>query len=129
MSLDCPANRIGIVGFVGVKDATARHPLEKVFGRPAVRRLATSETEGDRPAVTVGQGVDFGCAPATRAADRLLALPPLPPAAQRCAFTTDESIRIVAGGPPAAARAWKMSIQTPFVAQRTKRLESVLCGP
>ena len=27
-----------------------------------------------------------------------------------------------AGGPPAVARAWKRSIQTPLAAQRTKRL-------
>ncbi len=56
------------------------------------------------------------------AADRLLKFPPLPPDAQRCAFTAELSISTCAGGPPADASAWKMSIQTPFAAQRTKRL-------
>ena len=33
--------------------------------------------------------------------------------------SAEESISTCAGGPPADARAWKMSIQTPFAAQRT----------
>lgn len=33
-----------------------------------------------------------------------------------------ELISTWAGGPPAEARAWKMSTQTPLAAHRTKRL-------
>jgi hypothetical protein len=77
------------------------------------------EQEGDRPAVAVGQRVDLGRAPTARAADGLIALPPFPPEAERCAFTADESMSTWAGGPPAFARAWKRSTQTPLAAQRT----------
>ena len=88
----------------------------------AIGDLAAGQQEGDRAAEIIGQGVDLGRAPAARAADRLIALPPLPPDAERCAFTAEESMSTCAGGPPARASAWKRSTQTPFAAQRTKRL-------
>ena len=95
----------------------------------AVGGLAAGEMERDRPALCIGQGVDLGRAAAARSPDRLALLPPLPPEAQRCAFTAEESIISAAEGPPAAANSWKIATQTPFAAQRTKRLYSVLCGP
>jgi hypothetical protein len=58
--------------------------------------------------------MDFGGASASRAADGLAALPPLPPETQRCALTAEESTRTGAGGPPPAARAWKILAHTPF---------------
>ncbi len=46
----------------------------------------------------VGQRMDFRRPTATRATDRLIFLPPFPPAAERCAFTAEESMRTWAGG-------------------------------
>jgi putative ABC transport system substrate-binding protein len=48
--------------------------------------------------------VDLSGASAARSADSLILLPPLPPDAQRCAFTAELSIKTCAGGPPAEAR-------------------------
>ena len=85
----------------------------------AISDLASGEQEGDGPAVAIGQRVDFGRAASARTTDGLVALPPFPPEAERCAFTAEESISTWAGGPPALASAWKRSTQTPFAAQRT----------
>lgn len=111
-----------VVTFVGVKNCARRHPLEKHEPGLAVRDLAAGEQKGDRAAEPVRQGVDLGAAPAAGAADGLRVFPPLPPEADRCAFTADESISTWAGGPPAVASVWKRSVQTPLAAQRTKRL-------
>ena len=67
----------------------------------AVCDIAASEHEGERTTLIVGQRVDFRRAPAARAADRLILLPPFPPAAERCALTAEESMRTCVGGPPA----------------------------
>ena len=63
----------------------------------------------------VGQGMDLGGSPATRAADGLTEFPSpfFLPEAQRYDLTVDESISTSASGPPADARAWKMFVQTP----------------
>ncbi|KQT83729.1 hypothetical protein ASG51_16465 [Methylobacterium sp. Leaf465] len=66
--------------------------------------------------------MDLGRAPAPRAADGLVLLPPLPPAAQRWAFTAVESISTWEGGPPAWDSVSNNPTQTPLAAQRTKRL-------
>ena len=87
-----------------------------------VAELARRYLEGDGPALRVADGVDLGRAPAPRAADGLVVLPPFPPEAQRCAFTAEESIRTWEGGPPARARVSNRSLQTPLAAQRAKRL-------
>ena len=55
-----------------------------------IRDIAAREHEGDGPTTRVGQRVDFGRASAARAADALIFLPPLPPLAERCAFTAEE---------------------------------------
>ena len=102
-----------------MEDAGGRHLLQQCRSRRAIGDLAAGEQEGDGPAVAIGQRVDLGRAPAARAADGLVALPPFPPEAERCAFTAEESISTWAGGPPALARAWKRSTQTPLAAQRT----------
>ena len=90
-----PCRRGGVAG---------RKAFEQRRARRAVGDLAAREHEGDRSAERVGQRVDFRRPPAARAADRLIFLPPFPPAAERCAFTADESMRTCAGGPPACAR-------------------------
>ena len=95
---------------------------EQVLGRATVRRLAGRQVEGERPAVSVGDGVDLGVAAAPIGADLLRVSPPLPPAAERCAFTCVLSISTSAGGPPVAASTSNTARQTPFAAQRTLRL-------
>ena len=121
-TFDLTTDRIAIVAFVAMKHGCLRHLLKQQFAGSAVCDLTTCQHEGDRTTRTICQGVDFGGAPAARSADRLILLPPLPPDAQRCAFTAELSIRICAGGPPAAARISKISTQTPFAAHRTNRL-------
>jgi len=107
---------------VGVDEAGHGQLFEQDLACRAVGNVAAGEHEGDGPPQAIGQGMDLGGAATTRTAYSLAVLPPLPPAAQRCARTAEESIRICAGGPPALASAWKMSLHTPLAAQRWKRL-------
>ncbi len=86
-------DRVGVVTLVTVQHAsTGRQVLEKLLGGFAVGHLAARQQEGDRAALAIGQGMDLGRAAAARAPDRLVLLPPLPPEADRCAFTAEESI-------------------------------------
>ncbi len=117
------------LAFVSVQDRRRRHPLEQGVGGGAIRDLAAGQQKGDRTAVRVGERVDLRGPAAAGPAYRLIALPPLPPDAQRWAFTAELSINACAGGPPAEASAWMISVHTPLVAHRTKRLYSVLRGP
>lgn len=57
--------------------------------------VAGRDQEGDRAAANHGERVDFCDAPAARAADRLLAVPPFASAAERWALICVESIDIV----------------------------------
>jgi hypothetical protein len=122
LAFDQVADAVGVVCAVGVDDAALRQIDEQRFRRAAVCRLTRRQVEGERSAVVVGDGVDLGVATAPADADRLDVSPPLPPAAERCAFTCVLSISTSVGGPPAAASASKTSRQTPFAAQRTFRL-------
>ncbi len=88
-----------------MQDRCRRHLVEQSVGGGAVRHLATGQQKGDRTAGEVGERVDFRGSPSTGPAYRLIALPPLPPDAQRWAFTAVLSIKTWAGGPPAEARA------------------------
>ena len=103
--LDFPAHGIGVIALVGMNQIGLRYLIEQGVGGDAIGNLAAGQQERDGAAVLVGQGMDFGRASAARAADRLAALPPFPPEAQRCAFTAEESISTSAGGPPAVASA------------------------
>jgi len=85
--LDLLANGIGVVGPVRHDQSTRQKAPEQSLGCAAVRCLAWRQQEGQRTALAVAQGVDLGGAPASADAERLDLLPPLPPAAQRCAFT------------------------------------------
>ena len=66
--------------------------IQKQRARRAISDLTPGQQEGERTAELVGERVDFRRAPTTGAADRLALLPPLPPDAQRCAFTAELSI-------------------------------------
>ena len=100
------------------------HPGGGKFGQQrragrAVRDLAAGQQESDRSTLSVRERVDLGGASSARAPDRLVALPPLPPAAERWAFTADQSIMTCAGGPASAASARNSLRHTPLTAQRT----------
>jgi hypothetical protein len=80
---DPAAHRVAVIALVGVHDLGAGEAVEQGLGGEAIGHLAAGQRERDRPAQAVGEGVDFGGAPAARAANGLAALPPFPPAAQR----------------------------------------------
>ena len=81
--LDLAAHGIAVIALVAMQDFGGGEMIEQGIGGDAIGHLAAGQQERDRAAQTVGQGVDFGGASAARAADRLAALPPFPPAAQR----------------------------------------------
>lgn len=120
--LNLATDGVRVIGAVGEHEGICRDGLQQRLCGAAVGSLADGEQEAWRASEDVCQGVDLGRASATADADRLGLLPPFPPAAQRCAFTCVLSSRSSAGGPPAAARASKISRQTPLADQRTKRL-------
>ena len=83
-----PVSR-GVVAFVGQRGA--RHDIgadvEQDLELAAVTGLAAREVDGKRLAVVVALEVDLGREAAARAAERLVVLPPLAPAAETCART------------------------------------------
>ena len=111
-------------------DAARRQLVQQLLGRLAVGGLPRRQQEGERPPLAIGDGVDpfdfaqdrLGVASAPADPDRREARPPLPPAAERCAFTCVLSISTSAGGPPAAASVSNTARHTPLAAQRTLRL-------
>ncbi|TXT42380.1 MAG: hypothetical protein FD139_3656 [Methylocystaceae bacterium] len=100
-----PAESVAVVTLVAMQNVARRKPRQKFRARGAIGYLAAGEHEGERATLGIGQRMDFGRAPAARTTDGLIFLPPLPPLAERCAFTAEESMRTCAGGPPACASA------------------------
>jgi hypothetical protein len=117
--LDLPADGVAVVTFVAMQDVTGRHLRQKLCAGGAIGDIAACEHEGDGSALSVRQRMDFGRASAARSTDRLGALPPLPPLAERCTLTAEESMSSCGGGPPACASAWKRLTHTPLAAHRT----------
>ncbi len=74
------------------QDPCGGQVFEEPLGSRAVGHLTSCEQEGDGTALVVRQRVDLGRASTPRTPDRLVLLPPLPPDAERCAFTAVESI-------------------------------------
>ena len=120
--LDQVADAVAVIGAVGMDDAAPRQGVQQVLGSTAVGGLSGRQQEGERSALSVGDGVDLGVATASADADRLDVRPPFPPAAERCAFTCVLSISTSLGGPPSAASASNTARHTPLAAQRTLRL-------
>jgi hypothetical protein len=114
LALDQVADAVAVVGSVGMDDAADREACEERLGGAAVCGLIGYQVEGERPALRVSDGMDLGVPAAPADADRLGAIPPLPPAADRWTFTCVLSISTSAGGPPAAASASNTARQTPF---------------
>ena len=103
--LDLAADGIAVIALVAVNHEASRQVIEQFRRNPTIRHIAAAQDQQQRTPGSIGQGMDFARSPATRAANRLAALPPFPPLAQRCALTAELSINTSAGGPPAAARA------------------------
>jgi len=80
--------------------------------------MATRQEERVRAAVLVDERVDFRRAPAARAADRLLLLPPLAPLAERCALTAELSIITSEGASARPTRTAKILCHKPRWLQR-----------
>ena len=84
--------------------------------------IAGAQKQDPRAPVCIGQRVDFGRAPAARAADRLAIGPPFPPPAERWALMVELSIATVPNSPLDPVIASKISNQIPCRLQRLKRL-------
>ena len=103
--LDRLAHAVGVIAAIGKHQRAIRDQVKEQFRRATVGRLAAGQREAERPSEFVGERVDLGRAAAAADADRLRALPPFPPAAQRCTFMVVLSSSTSAGGPPTLASA------------------------
>ncbi len=74
---------IAVIPFVGEECAHGRRARQNIGRRSDIGILAWGQMQDDWPAKWIAQRMDFGCAPAARTTDRLTALPPFPPEAQR----------------------------------------------
>lgn len=64
LRFDGATDAVAIVALVGVQDAALRKAFQQRRSRCAISHLATGQQEGDRPAESIGQGVDLGRPPA-----------------------------------------------------------------
>jgi hypothetical protein len=119
---------IGVVTLVG-EQVLETKAFDQAFGLDDVVDLAWRQDEPNRIAESVNADVDFGTQAAARTPDRLIfASPFLAPAACWCARTMVESmIRYSKSG--SSTRASKMRCQTPFLAQRRKRWNTLFQWP
>ena len=78
------AIRVAVIPLVGHRDARANvwTNVERRLELRAVAGLARGQVEVERTAVEIGLEVDFGREAAARAAEGLIPLPPLAPAAE-----------------------------------------------
>ena len=74
---------VAVVGGIGGAQARCWQAGKKGQDETKIAALTRCYLDGERPALTIDNGVDFGGAPATRAPDRLFLRPPFPPAAER----------------------------------------------
>lgn len=87
-----PAGFQPLSQFRAVVGLVAEQPLRGLaFTYEGLRRWtimcrAIRQQEGNKTSFGISDSVDFRIAPATRASDRLILLPPFPPAAERCAL-------------------------------------------
>ena len=77
----------GVVGPVGDQLARQWGTLQKAPGAGQIMSVARRDGEGNRAAMVVGYGVNFGRPSAARAPDGMGEGPPFAPAAERCALT------------------------------------------
>lgn len=77
---------IGVVGAIGQQGFGQRPDGQQPAGAFEVVDVAGSDQQHTRPAIAVGQRVDFGGLPAARATDGIVEGPPFAPAAERWAL-------------------------------------------
>jgi hypothetical protein len=118
----------GIIAAVADEIAPARHTFDQGRHRGLVGSLPRQEHDPDGQSAAVNARVDLGAQSSTRTADGVIRTPFFPPAACWWARTIDESMRWSDCG-ERAANASKIVSQTPFLAQRLKRLYAVVYGP
>ncbi len=81
------AEAVGIVAFVSDEAAEAGRLRRQQVSRADVGDVAGGQRERDGTAEEVADGMDLRGLPAAGNADGLRLRPPLPPCAERCAFT------------------------------------------
>ena len=80
--------------FGAVVCLVAKHPFRRLYSADqalrdrAIMRFASSQQDGEKAPFSICECVYLRVAPSARAANSLLLLPPFPPAAERCAFTS-----------------------------------------
>jgi len=116
------AQSVGVIALVAIDHVALGQAVDKRRAGRAVGDVPAGDQERERAAVFVRQRMDLGGSAATGTADRLIFLPPFPPAAERWAFTAEESIISCSFGPPERASASNRPTHTPLSAHRTKRL-------
>jgi hypothetical protein len=77
------AQVVGVIALVADQAARRRRRRDQCGRTGDVGNLAAGQEDGVRPTRGIDERVDLGRAPATAAADRLVALPPFAPAAAR----------------------------------------------
>ena len=80
------SERLAVIGGVPEQRFRRRKWFDQTWRRLDVMTIAAGQFEGDEPAVSVDDGMNFGRSPAPALADGLRLGPPFPPAAQRWAF-------------------------------------------
>jgi hypothetical protein len=116
------AKGICIVALISDEMLRAPQSVRKQFGGPNVANVAGSEPEREWSSDHVGEDVDLAGLTAPRGADALRFRPPLPPKAERCAFTYVLSMEVLVVTAPAAAKASSIPVQNRLRDQRLKRL-------
>jgi hypothetical protein len=118
-----PQSQLGaVVGLVGDQAFRCFAYGDEPLRDRAVMRFAAGQEDGEKTAPSICACMDLCVAPASRAANCLLLLPPFPPAAERCALICVESIICVFAELPVPASFRNRFSQIPRRAQRTKRL-------
>ena len=74
---------VAVVGGISGAQARRWQPGKKRQNKAKIAALSGCYRDGERPALAVDNGVDFGRAATTRAPNRLFLRPPFPPAAER----------------------------------------------
>ena len=120
--LDFLAQSVGVVALICVDHVAIGQKVEEFAAGRAIGDVSACDQEREGTTVLVRQSVNFGGSATPGTTDRLIFLPPFPPAAERWAFTAEESIITCEGGPPACDNASNKPVHTPFFAHRTKRL-------
>ena len=111
-----------VIGRVAEHALRWLHSSDQALCERAIVRLASSQQDGDKSSLSICECINLRVSPSARAANSLLLLPPLPPAAERWALMCVESIICVFFDRPFPASSRNRFSQTPRRAQRTNRL-------